>query len=516
MTVEKTDEKNYFAELPMYITKATQDGRTMRWVAVNSDTQKDSYGERMSYQLYRNFEDKIKNGVPVPEIFRNEVCSDFWDGGMPYLSVSHYPDLNGDAVPGQPIELFVDGDEKDSRLKAKGILFDSPLGHSVFRSLKEDKVKNPENKIRISIGFLDLAHQHGENGNLFVRDSLLSTCQECKDGVEDKIYVDGYLVHLALTRVPVNKRTEMALEEKSMTTKAKVTRKGDAASIVGKDLAEEIDSKNKVERSDLLVEMSEAPVEETAVEPVVEPEVEAPVEKAETEKTPEVVEEKNLDAGYSLPYGGAVSMKEAKKAQEAKAEMFHVMDMFSMFQQVAWNIIDRGDVTDKKAAFSTAVDEFKSMLAAKAMVEFSVAAPVEEHALQPALDALLENIDNSSVMKGSMEDKLQAINPALQLLGTAITDFVRESESVEPTPAQDKDVAEILKNIIQPLTDSVNAVSERLGILESKSSAQSVEVKSRIPAPRSHVVPPELIQKSEETTKPGSLRDIINKSVGIP
>ena len=509
------ENENYFAELPMYITKATQDGRTMRWVAVNSDTDPDSYGEQMSYRLYINMLEKIEKGIPVPEVFRNEVCSKYWEGGMPYLSVSHYPDLNGDAVPGQPIELFVDGDEKRSKLKAKGILFDSPLGHSVFRALKEDKVKNPENKIRISIGFLDLAHQHGENGTLFVRDSLLSTCQECKDGVEDKIYVDGYLVHLALTRVPVNKRTEMALEEKSMTTKAKVTRKGDAASIVGKDLAEEIDSKNKVERSDLLVEMSEAPVEETAVEPVVESEVEAPVEKAETEK-PEVVEEKNLDAGYSLPYGGAVSMKEAKKAQEAKAEMFHVMDMFSMFQQVAWNIIDRGDVTDKKSAFATAVDEFKSMLAAKAMVEFSVSSVEEEaHALQPALDALLENIDNSSVMKGSMEDKLQAINPALQLLGTAITDFVRESESVEPTPAQDKDVTEILKNIIQPLTDSVTTLTERLGILEGKSSASNVEIKSRIPSPRSHVLPPELIQKSEETVKVGSLRDIINKSVGI-
>src|SRR5688572_14543349 len=250
----------YIASLDMYITKATNDGRVMRWQAVNSDTDKDSYAERMSYELYQNMLENIRNEVPVPEIFRNEVCSSYWCGGMPYVSISHYSDINGDAVPGEPLELYIDGDERKARLKAKGILFDNPLGHSVYRALKEDKVKNPDEKIRISIGFLDLAHKHGEDGELFVRDSLVSRCQECADGVGEKIYVNGYLVHLALTRVPVNKRTEMVLEEKSMTTKKAKTRKEDAASIIGKDLAEEIDSKNKVVRSDLLIEMSEADV----------------------------------------------------------------------------------------------------------------------------------------------------------------------------------------------------------------------------------------------------------------
>src|SRR5687768_17603081 len=180
---------DYLAQASMYITKATHDGKVMRWAATNSDTDKDSYAERMSLDLYQDFIFNIKNDVPVPEIFRNEVCSEFWDGGMPYVSVSHYPDLNGEAVPGEPIQLYVEGNGEKAKLKAKGILYDSPLGHAVWRSLKEDKHKNPEEKIRISIGFLDLAHKHGEDGDLFVREGLHSVCSQCLEGVGEKIYV---------------------------------------------------------------------------------------------------------------------------------------------------------------------------------------------------------------------------------------------------------------------------------------------------------------------------------------
>lgn len=516
----------YLAEASMYITKAVNDGKVMRWAATNSDTDPDSYKERMSMELYNSFIDNIANDIPVPEVFRNEVCSEYWDGGMPYVSVSHYSDLNGEGVPGEPIKLYVEG----NRLKAKGILFDSPLGHAVYRSLKEDKIKNPENKIRISIGFLDLAHKHGEDGELFVREGLHSICDQCESGVGDKIYVKGYLVHLALTRVPVNQRTEMVLEEKSMATnKAKKTRKEDAASIIGKDLAEEIDTKQKVTRSDLLVEMSDA--EETDVENKSPDLLPASVNDAEaqTEAEPvsqeEVVleseqKEGEVEKSYSMPYNGATSMKDAVKARETAQEMIHVMDMFSMFQNVAWNIIDSEEVTNKKAAFANAVDEFKSMLAAKAMVEFSAVerselTESEEHELQPAIDALLENIDNSAQLNADVPEKLQAINPALQQFGTAITDYVSKSVSNEPAPAPNENVTEILKNLIQPLADGINTLTERLGVLESKSTAQSVEAKQRIPSPRTHSLPPNLLVKSEPAVKPGSIRDIVNRSVGI-
>lgn len=203
-------KSDVMVEMPMYITRASiDDKKVMRWSAVNSDTDPDSYEERMSLELYKDFLGRINNKEPVPSIFKSAaITSDFWKGGMPYLSISHYPDLNGEAVPGQPTEIYVDG----IRLKAKGILYNAPLGIAVYRSLQEDKYKNPEDRIRISIGFLDLAHKHGD-GDPWERKSLTSLCHECLAGIGNKVYVSGYLVHLALTRFPVNKRTEMVLEE---------------------------------------------------------------------------------------------------------------------------------------------------------------------------------------------------------------------------------------------------------------------------------------------------------------
>ena len=201
----------------MFITKSVESNGLRKWAAVNSDTDPDLYGERMSLELYRKMLSYIKDEVPPPAHFKSMVCSDYWCGGMPYVSLAHYPDLNGKAVPGETLELFIDG----KQLKAKGIMNNTPLGNAVWKSLKKDEnLSNDENKIRISIAFLDLAHKHGENGKVFVRESDTSVCAECKKGVGDKIYLDGYLVHLALTRVPVNPRTIM--EEDIMAKKSKL------------------------------------------------------------------------------------------------------------------------------------------------------------------------------------------------------------------------------------------------------------------------------------------------------
>lgn len=528
-----TKKSDLIQEFSMHITKASLSNGVMAWAATNSDTDPDSYDERMSLELYENFIYNIKSENPVPEEFKSAVCSNYWCGGMPYLSVSHYPDLNGDAVPGEPLELFVDG----KKLKAKGILFDSPLGHSVYRALKEDKYKSTEEKIRISIGFLDLAHKHGENGKVFVRDSLYSLCPECLNGIGQKIYVDGYLVHLALTRVPVNKRTEMVLEEKAEMTRKK-TRKEDAASIVGKDLAEEIEMKQKAtaQRSDVLIEMSETEEETQELIAEVEanvdesPEVE-PAEPQDKEPEPEGgdvqeevvlepdVEEKSEDEPMNLPYGGATSMRDAEDHMKAKEEMIHLMDMWSMFSNVAWNIFERPDIENKKAAFEKALDEFKSMLSAKAMLEFSDAvSEAPEHDLKPVLDELVSIVDNCVVLESDSE-RAEQINPALQGLGKAIADYLaKKSVSADEPPAPENkndELIEQMKSLIQPLVNDVKQMSDKIGILEAKSNAQAVEVKPRIPQPRTATIPPSLVAKSEPKTKPGSLRDIINKSVGI-
>lgn len=222
-------------------------------------------------------------------------------------------------------------------------------------------------------------------------------------------------------------------------------------------------------------------------------------------------------------------MTEAKKAKEAIEEMSEVMGMWGMFSNVAWNIIDRDDVPDKKKAFVKALDEFKSMLAAKAMVEFSQAQPVaqaepvverseaNDHELKPALDALLTAIDNSVNFEGDINSKLQTVQPVLQEFGQAITDYVSR-KSVAEIPAQNKNTENLLediKQLIQPLAENLKSLSGELGVLKAQVNASSVQPKPRIPAPRSAQIPPNLVVKAEEKPKPGSLRAIMNKSVGL-
>jgi len=526
------DEQNALVFGSMHITKASLDRGVMRWAATNSDTDPDLYDERMSLELYKDFIARIENEEELPEEFKSAACSDYWCGGMPYLSISHYPDLNGKAVPGEPLELFVDG----QKLKAKGVLFDSPLGHSVWRSLKEDKHKNPEEKIRISIGFLDLAHKHGDNGKVWVRESLHSICPECLHGVKNKVYVKGYLVHLALTRVPVNRRTEMVLEEKA--DMAKKTRKEDAESIVPPELVEEIETLARVSvgKSDAMVEMSEgetaeetqeliAGVEKAEVAPVANPEVETPaVEKSEDDAMNKVMDEP-IAVMENMPYGGATSMKDAEKHMAAMNEMMFVMDAWSVFSNVAWNIFQRDDVKNKKEMLSGAVDEFRNLLAAKAMVVFADLAPKEavlsetqEHELKPAIDALLENIDNSLMLEADVNGKLASINPTLQELGGKILEYVTaKSQTVENPVPEDKNKDTLLaelKSIVQPLQEAIANLQGEVGIMKSQANAARVETKPRIPQPKTFT---STVFKTvyADKPKPGSLRDIVNKSVGL-
>src|SRR4030042_5113558 len=78
-----TIRKAYFDEAP----------QEMRWKADTSDTGEDSYKDEMTLELFSDFLSRIETNEKPPEHF----CSDYWSGGTPYLSVSHYHDQNGKA-----------------------------------------------------------------------------------------------------------------------------------------------------------------------------------------------------------------------------------------------------------------------------------------------------------------------------------------------------------------------------------------------------------------------------------
>lgn len=451
--------ENMLHNLEMFITKSTiQDGQ-MRWAAINSDTDKDLYGERMTMELYQKMLSYIKNGTPPPEEFKSMVCSDYWKGGMPYVSLAHYPDLNGEASLGEPLVIYTDG----NRLKAKGFMYDTPLGRAAWNGIKKDEnLPKDEDKIRISIAFLDLAHKHGEDGKVFERKSLSSRCPDCAKGKGEKIYVDGYLVHLALTRKPVNPRT--AMEEDIMAKKSQITtRKEDAVSIVGDaELVDAIEKSALEVKSDVLIEMSETD------EPVVEEaKTKAPVEE---EDSPEDDKE---------------DMKEKKGKKECS--------------------LTEGDVEVIRNLIAEALP--------KAVVVETPAPVTEKSALDIATDELYNSIDGAIKMQSvTIEERLESINPALGNLGNAITSLVRESVGVK-APAPISNDQTLVLEAITSLTNTVKELASKVAVVEEKSRVEA-PVQPKIPAPRS-IQQPVVTQSQVAPAKPGSVSAIVRRSVGL-
>jgi len=301
----KWHKKASMQEFSLTIKSATVDKETgeRRWRADNSNTDDDRAGDNMTQELFASFLDRIEKNEEAPE----EYTSDFWKGGMPYLSLSHYPDMNGDAIPGDVIATYVDG----KYLKSKGTMRDTPLGNAAWKSITDElqRIKAGEeidDKIRMSIAFLDYKHKHKSNDYIFERGSFDEICPEClveliRGEHPGKSFLDGLLVHLAMTRVPMNEDTTIdpdMLEERSMTTRLK-----DAASIVGDELAEELDEKAlEIGKSEALVvkaDEEEAPVEEP------ETKVDVPQElldeiKSLSEKVNQLTEEPETEETHPL------------------------------------------------------------------------------------------------------------------------------------------------------------------------------------------------------------------------
>lgn len=343
-------------EFALTITKATYDTTTglRKFYAVASDTQPDSFDESMTLGLFQDFIDRATRKETPPARYR----SNFWSGGLPYLSVSHYFDLEGKGSAGMATSLYVDG----GKLKAKGEFSDTPLGvaayEAVRKSIKDsaDAPDDQQKKIRISIAFLDYAHQHGDNPP-FIR-SLSGTfvpCPYCEKGINDVHYLQGLLIHLALTRVPVNTRTDIIGEEVSKSMSKITTRKEDAASIVGDELASELEAESNLvgksevdtesmvvvksdeETTEEIAEVAEAVVAETPSvgdAPTLESVVSAIAElRAEIEKAKKPVEDKPVEAPVEDDADETnQAMKDHKKKHPAMAKS--IVDFVSQFNAI--------------------------------------------------------------------------------------------------------------------------------------------------------------------------------------
>lgn len=393
----KTDKS--LQEFSLYIDKAGFDKESgeMRFHAVGSDTHTDSYGDNMTAELFSDFIQRIESGEAPPEGYGN----DYWNGGMPYVSVSHYPDLEGKAVPGELQSVYMDG----NRLKGRGRFFETPLGIAAFKSVCKDQTGEvpDDEKVRISIAFLDWKHQHKSNGYVFEREAITDRCPECiKEFLEQsgqgKEFLRGHLVHWALTRVPVNQRTDVELEEKSMSEI--LTQKDDAASIVGEEEAEKIDEMKAVTKSEAVVIKSE------------ESEPEPEVEKAKSEDMEDEDEEDKK--------------KKKKMDEEEKSKIDQILSILSKekddldlaYEKFRSELVKVETLEEVQPAF----EEFGSVI--RGMYQEQEPA-VEAEPTDPRLDKVMETLS-------LLTDKVDLLSKARSVEPVAQTVPERRSVVLDP------------------------------------------------------------------------------------
>jgi len=459
-------DSDALAQFSMAIVKAPFDNDTgeMKWRSVNSDTEEDSYNDEMTMELFADFMQRIEAKAKPPEKF----CSDFWNGGKPYLSISHYPDLNGTGVPGEVEEIFVDG----NKLKSFGKFYDTKLGRACWKSIRKDLMSeersDAENKIRISIAFLDWMHEHKSNGFVFDRaENPEELCPECfkelilslVDGEEPKgkKFLRGQLIHLAMTRVPVNTRTLMEVD-KSMVDEIK-TRLDDASSIVGEEEAQKLE--------ELATEMLQS---------------ESLVIKSEVE------EEKGK---------GKDKMKEKEEEEEDDEE--EMKDK------------KKSEVSEPDLAQTLA--EIKSMLASKQEVP-------EPHPLDEAIAKLKATYDEALSVDFSAEESLQLIQDPFNELGTLLRDTVSNKPSGEPETKEGAEEKEIVR-VLSAIASRLESVEQTQGMIQAQLSSGGVTKVSEMPQRRSiqppvQTVPPELAaQQRQQKSATPKLRALVEQSVGL-
>lgn len=488
-------------------TSYNKEENEMRWFATASNTDKDFYDECMTTELFKDFITRIKANELAPESYRSEA----WQGGYPYVSVSHYPDLSGKGIAGDVTSLYIDG----KCLKAKGTFRDTELGRTCFKAINDDLYgeKSEEEKIRISIAFLDYGHLHGDK--LFMRRNLTDTCEMCKNGINDKKYVAGLLVHLALTRVPANKGTEIELEvNKSMKTK-----KEDAASIVGEELAEELENEETsfVGKSEALVVKAEEEEsvneEETSEETESEPEQE---ESVEEEPVEDVVSKSDIEE-YK-PFGGATNFAEADEWMDAQEQRYRFYDAWYTFEALASNILSNDFDGDRADAMKSLMNGFKDKLETKAMVALSKLEDLEvqrkeedQHILAESYDSLKERFDEVRKSSLGKEEKLKAMQDEFNALASTIQENIELPASEvdlteEKSVANALDLEAVIARVVQPVYDQLAVMQESLN------GSKTVETyRQNIPQRRSVVAKP--FAGERDNTKKESITPKLRKLV---
>ncbi len=526
----------------LFINRVSQDPQTgvRRWYSTSSGVKRDLYGERMSKSLFRDFIKRIERRESPPEPFTSKA----WTGGLPYLGIAHYLDLDGAGIAGDTVRVWPDG----TFLKMKGTFEDNELGNAAYAAIKKDIAENVphDERVRVSIAFVDYGHEH-ENVGQFERKSLLDKCPYCEAGKEDKIYQKGQLVHLALTRRPAYPEADIQLEEKSMSQ-----RKDDAVSIVGEELAEGLEKDSKLTERSADIDPDAIVVREDAPEKEVDGEdgVESKKKKGEDE------EESEEEMVYES-LGGAKSLDEADSFITSRSKDVPLLDSWAIFASVLANIAGDGN---EEAVYKT-VSEFQERLdvmALRALMKVSdmiereegvggeevaeapaeapaegeeageeVAEPAEEanpevkdepmsekseaiHPLDEAFVSLKDSFDEVMAEEMSEQERLIALQEPVNALAASI------KRSVE-TPSEGVSIGdgEAVKALV---AEAVAPFMAEIARLNASISAEKSTVDPKAPVRRAITVGNTLTVRNEAPEpRPGftPLRNVVRRSVGI-
>ena len=463
-------------ELSLAIVKVSvdkSDGGVMRWRAVASDVSPDLYSEQMSTDLYDDFIHRIETKSQVPEPF-NKVLGEDWAGGMPYLSISHYKSgTNSKNVPGMPEKIYRDGD----KLKAVGTLASNALGHAVFKSLCDDlytEKANKDGKIRISIGFLDLEHKHLGKGNtpdfLFTRSNLTDACPMCQEGTGNKVYTKGQLVHLALTRVPVNPRTDMEVS-KAMAIQTKLD---DAESIIGKELSDTLEEKSLVSSDAIVI-------------------------KSDPESVKEKAKKKPSDEAQEGEPAGSVDTK-----AEEDAEMKKEHGKMNMKSELVERKKVAEDATSDELTYDEPDEEKREQRRNRPAGERSM--------LEKSFESLEAKIVEMKSQGTPAETALREIQPLFSAFGEAVKKSFEPEPSLTTSSNEVSELVTAIKSLAESLSTFQQSVGTDIATLKAQVASKSM-ISQGIPEPRSiNASVARSLAPQSDPNKPLSIREIALKS----
>lgn len=515
-------------EMSLRITKASynkSDKVPMKWAAIDSDIDEDLYQEKMSLELYQDFVARIENKTPIPEQFMEAICENDWCGGMPYLSIAHYKAGSGrNNVPGDVESVFIDG----TRLKSKGTLHDSPMGRKVFDALREDlymeKSGNQEHlPVRISIGFLDLEHKHRQATGpefTFTRTNVGEICPLCSQGIGGKIYTKGQLVHLAMTRVPVNPRTEMSVE-RSMDIQSK---KDDAESIIGKDLVEGLEEKSMADG--VLVVRSDAPTpanmelcdecydpntdsyDQACVDGVMSKYVSKPREdatvksKALFDAVQKSLEKLNKSNGNDVPVVEDAMAKEDVKQEEKKEGVQEEKSVLG--------------IPEKPFTYAGLDGNGNNNIPNPVKSEDGDSDDEDE--MEKSFTALRSAVLEAKRQGLTPEQAAESVNKAFAKVGTAVENTFTQKSVSTASGLDAQTIAEIVRSAIAPLQVEIASLKSQVGKSDAVSNGSVVKSKAlNLGGTYQGVRPEDLIQRAlpqQPTRKLSKIEEIAYRSTG--